>query len=152
PSVLALSRQNLPAVRTEHTDENLCARGAYELAPASSAARVTLLATGSEIEIALKARQLLEAEGIGARVVSMPCLELFEAQPADYRKRILGEGTVRVAIEAAVRYGWDRYIGADGAFIGMTGFGASAPAQELYRHFNITPEAAAAAAKACLSA
>lgn len=152
PSVLALSRQNLPAVRTEHTDENLCARGAYELAPASSAARVTLLATGSEIEIALKARQLLEAEGIGTRVVSMPCLELFEAQPADYRKRILGEGTVRVAIEAAVRYGWDRYIGADGAFIGMTGFGASAPAQELYRHFNITPEAAAAAAKACLGA
>ena len=152
PSVLALSRQNLPAVRTEHTDENLCARGAYELAPASSAARVRRLATGSEIEIALKARQLLEAEGIGTRVVSMPCLELFEAQPADYRKRILGEGTVRVAIEAAVRYGWDRYIGADGAFIGMTGFGASAPAQELYRHFNITPEAAAAAAKACLGA
>jgi transketolase len=152
PSILALSRQNLPTVRTVNTEENLCAKGAYELSPASSNAKVTLIATGSEVEIALAAQKLLEAEGIGARVVSMPCAELFEAQPREYRMKTLGEGTVKVAIEAASRYGWDRYIGADGAFIGMTGFGASAPAKELYRHFNITPEAAVAAAKACLGA
>jgi len=158
PSILALSRQNLPAVRTVHTEENLCAKGGYELSPASSNApissnaKVTLIATGSEVEIALQAQKLLEADGIGARVVSMPCVELFEAQAADYKKKTLGEGTVKVAIEAAVRYGWDRYLGENGAFIGMPGFGASAPAKELYKHFNITPEAAAAAAKACLGA
>lgn len=150
PSLLALSRQNLPTVRTTHTDENLCARGAYELSPATAAAKVTLLATGSEIEIALAAQKLLEAEGIGARVVSMPCLELFDQQSAEYRRKILGEGTVKVAIEAASRYGWDRYIGMDGAFVGMKGFGASAPAKDLYKHFNITPEAAVVAAKALL--
>ncbi|HMM13076.1 MAG TPA: transketolase [Parvibaculum sp.] len=152
PSVLALSRQNLPAVRTTDTDENLCAKGGYELSPASSAAKVTLIATGSEVEIALAAQKLLEAEGIGARVVSMPCVELFEAQSREYKAKTLGEGTVKVVIEAALRYGWDRYIGADGAFIGMTGFGASAPAKDLYKHFNITPEAAVAAAKSCLGA
>lgn len=152
PSILALSRQNLPTVRTTYTEENLCARGGYELSPASSAAKVTLIATGSEVEIALAAQKLLEADGIGARVVSMPCVELFEAQSRDYKAKTLGEGTVKVAIEAALRYGWDRHIGADGAFIGMTGFGASAPAKDLYKHFNITPEAAVAAAKACLGA
>ena len=152
PSILALSRQNLPTVRTAYSEENLCARGGYELSPATAPAKVTLISTGSEIEIALAAQKLLEAEGIGARVVSMPCVELFEAQSRDYKAKTLGEGTVKVAIEAAVRYGWDRYIGADGAFIGMTGFGASAPAKDLYKHFNITPEAAVAAAKACLGA
>jgi transketolase len=152
PSILALSRQNLTPVRTTHTDENLCAKGAYELVPASSLAKVTLIATGSEIEIAVAARQLLEAEGIGTRVVSMPCVELFEAQSRDYKAKMLGQETVKVAIEAASRYGWDRYIGADGGFVGMTGFGASAPAKDLYKHFNITAEAAFAAAKACLKA
>ncbi|HEX7776885.1 MAG TPA: transketolase [Parvibaculum sp.] len=149
PSILALSRQNLPAVRTVHTDENLCAKGGYELSPATAPAKVTLISTGSEIEIALAAQKLLEAEGIGARVVSMPCVELFEAQSRDYKEKTLGQGTVKVAIEAATRYGWDRYIGMDGGFVGMTGFGASAPAKDLYKHFNITPEAAVAAAKAC---
>jgi len=147
PSILALSRQNLPAVRLTDSGENLCARGAYELAPASKQARVTLIATGSEVEIALAAQKLLEADGIGARVISAPCLELFEAQSADYKRKILGEGTVKVAIEAATQYGWDRYIGENGAFIGMQGFGASAPAKDLYKHFNITAEAAAQAAK-----
>lgn len=152
PSVLALSRQNLPTVRTTHTDENLCAKGGYELVAATLPAKVTLIATGSEIEIAVAAQKLLEAEGIGARVVSMPCVELFEAQSKDYKAKTLGDGTVKVAIEAAVQYGWDRYIGPDGGFVGMTGFGASAPASDLYKHFNITAEAAVATAKACLKA
>jgi len=151
PSVLALSRQNLPTVRHTHSEENLCARGAYELSPASAKAEVTLLATGSEVEIALAAQALLEKDGIPARVVSMPCLELFEQQSRDYREEMLGRDTVRIAIEAAIGYGWDRYIGSNGDFIGMTGFGASAPAADLYKHFNITPEAAVAAAKARLS-
>lgn len=150
PSVLALSRQNLPAVRTENTNKNLCARGAYELVPASAKAQVSLLATGSEVEIAIAAQQILERDGIPARVVSMPCLDLFDQQSKDFQAEMLGEGTVKIAIEAAVRFGWDRYIGADGDFIGMTGFGASGPAPELYKHFNITPEAAVAAAKARL--
>ncbi len=129
PSLFALSRQNLPTVRTVHTDEYRVARGAYELTAAEGEAKVTFLATGSEIEIALKARDLLQAEGIGARVVSMPCWELFEQQDETYRDATLQPGTVRVAIEAADRLGWDRYTGERGAFIGMTGFGASAPAR-----------------------
>lgn len=147
PSILALTRQGLPLVRTEHTDENLCARGAYELSPAKGEAKVTLIATGSEVAIALDAQKQLQTEGIGARVVSAPCLELFEQQSAEYKKQILGEGTVRIAIEAAISQGWDRYIGMDGAFVGMTGFGASAPINDLYNHFEITAEAAVAAAK-----
>ncbi len=150
PSLLALTRQNLPTVRTTHTDENLCARGAYEIAPAGSRAKVTFLATGSEVEVAVKARDLLEAEGIGARVVSMPCWELFDQQDETYRERVLGPGTVKVGIEAASPLGWDRYIGPDGAFVGMHSFGASAPAKDLFRHFGITPEAAAEKAKAAL--
>jgi len=152
PSLLALSRQNLPTVRLNHTDENLTARGAYELAPADGLAKVTILATGSEIEIALKARDLLQADGIGTRVVSMPCWALFEQQDATYRETTLGPGTVKVGIEAASPFGWDRYIGRDGAFIGMHGFGASAPAKDVYKHFGITPEAAAEAARAALKA
>ena len=149
PSLLALTRQNLPTVRTEHTEENLCARGAYELAGAKDA-KVTFLATGSEIELALKARDLLAGEGIAARVVSMPCWELFEQQSETYREAILGPGTVRIGIEAAAQTGWDRYIGPKGAFIGMHTFGTSAPYKEAYKHFGITPEAAAQAARAAL--
>ena len=147
PSILALTRQGVPLVRTEHTDENLCARGAYELSPANGEAKVTLIATGSEVGIALEAQKQLQTEGIGARVVSAPCLELFEQQSTEYKKQMLGEGTVRIAIEAAVQYGWERYIGMDGALIGMTGFGGSAPIADLYNHFEITAEAAVAAAK-----
>ena len=149
PSFLALTRQNLVTVRTTHTDENLCAKGAYELA-GSPDAKVTLLATGSEVELAFKARDLLAAENIAARIVSMPCWELFEQQSATYREAVLGPGTVKVAIEAAVRLGWDRYIGSTGAFVGMHGFGASGPYKDVYAHFAITPEAVAEAAKSAL--
>jgi transketolase len=99
---------------------------------------VTLLATGSEVAIALSARQQLESQGIATAVVSMPCWELFEQQPLDYRRQVLGEGTVRVGIEAAVQMGWDRYLGSQGSFVGMRGFGASGPADTLYQHFGIT--------------
>jgi transketolase len=146
PSLLALSRQNLATLRTEHKSENLSARGAYCLAESQGAAQVTFLATGSEVEIAMKARELLAAQGVGARVVSMPCWELFEEQGEDYVQATLNPNTVRVAIEAAAPMGWERYIGKDGAFIGMQGFGASAPYKELYKHFGITAEAAAEAA------
>ena len=150
PSALALTRQNLPTLRTAHTDENLSAKGAYELAAADGAAKVTILATGSEVEIALAARDLLQTKGIGARVVSMPSWELFELQPASYRTAVLGPGTVKVAIEAAIEMGWERYIGEKGRFVGMHGFGASAPAKDLYKHFGITAAAAADAAMAAL--
>jgi len=150
PSVLALTRQNIPTVRTSHTNENLSARGAYEIAPANGEAKVTLLATGSEVSLALEAQKLLKAQDCAARVVSMPCWELFDQQPATYRDAMLGAGTVKVAIEAAAPMGWDRYIGTDGKFIGMHGFGASAPYKDLYRHFGITAEAAAEAALGAL--
>jgi transketolase len=153
PSILALSRQNLPTVRTEHKTKNLTALGGYVLADADGARKVILMATGSEVEIAMAARDLLQAEGIGTRVVSMPCMELFAAQDEGYRKRVLPGGAVRVAIEAAVRQGWDQWLlgergrEAKAAFIGMTGFGASAPAETLYAQFGITAEAVAQAAK-----
>jgi transketolase len=150
PSVMALSRQKVPAVRTVVAGENLSARGAYQLAGAGHPAQVTLFASGSEVSVALGARDLLEADGIGARVVSTPCWELFDAQPEDYQAAVIGETDVRVAVEAGVRMGWDRFIGEAGVFVGMTGFGASAPAEVLYRHFGITAEAVAAAAKAKL--
>jgi transketolase len=146
PSLLALSRQNLATLRTEHKNENLSARGAYCLAESQGGAQVTLLATGSELEIAMKARELLTAQGVGARVVSMPCWELFDEQGEEYVQTTLGPNTIKVAIEAAAPMGWERYIGKDGAFIGMRGFGASAPYKELYKHFGITAEAAAEAA------
>jgi transketolase len=149
PSFLALSRQNLPTVRTTHTDENLSAKGAYVLADAPNA-KVTLFSSGSEIELALKAKELLAAENIAARVVSMPCWELFEKQSATYRESVLGPGTAKVAVEAAVRFGWDRYIGANGQFIGMHTFGASGAYKEVYKHFGITAEAVAEAAKSAL--
>ena len=147
PSALCLSRQNLPAVRTAYSDENLCARGAYVLLEPESRRDVTLLATGSEVHIALKAATLLAAEhNVRAAVVTMPCWELFESQPASYRRDVLGSAP-RVAVEAAARLGWDRWLfgerGERGAFIGMTGFGDSAPAPALYDHFGITPKAVA---------
>jgi transketolase len=150
PSILALTRQNLPTVRTEHTDENLCARGGYVLAPSTGERQVTLIATGSEIEIALEAQKRLQGEGIATAVVSLPCWELFDAQAAHYRDEVLGPDSLRIAIEAGSAFGWERYVGSDGAVIGMTGFGASAPAPDMYRHFGITADAAVAAVKARL--
>ncbi len=141
PSVLALSRQNLPAVRKVHTAQNLVAKGAYVLAEATGKRQVILIATGSEVEIALKARDMLEAEGIGTRVVSMPSMELFAQQDEAYRKRVLPGGPVRVAIEAGVRQGWDRWLlgergkEAKAGFVGMSSFGASAPMERLYKEF-----------------
>lgn len=140
PSVLALSRQNLPTFRIEHSEENLTGYGAYVARKPKRRRDVTLLATGSEVEIAFKGADLLAERGVDAAVVSMPCWELFERQSHEYRRAVLGTAP-RVAIEAAARLGWDRWIGERGRFIGMEGFGASGPAGELYRHFNITPEA-----------
>ncbi|MGH6662306.1 MAG: transketolase-like TK C-terminal-containing protein, partial [Rhodospirillales bacterium] len=148
PSGLVLTRQGLPAVRTRHTDDNLCAKGAYLLADAEGGARrATILATGSEVSIALEARKRLAAEGIRAAVVSMPCWELFDDQDDAYKAQVLGDGGARVAVEAAVRLGWDKYIGTSGGFVGMTGFGASAPGDALFPHFGITVEAVVAAVK-----
>jgi transketolase len=156
PSVLALSRQNLPAVRKTHTNTNMVAKGGYVLAEAAGKRQVILMATGSEVEIALTARDLLEAEGIGTRVVSMPCWELFEEQDAAWRRRVLPPGPVRVAVEAGIRFGWDRWLFGEGGkreksgFIGMHGFGASAPAERLYAEMGITAQATAAKAKSLL--
>jgi transketolase len=142
PSVLALSRQTLPNLRTKIVTENLCARGGYLLAEAeASPQRVTLLASGSEVAIANEARIALEARGIGTALASMPCMSLFDRQPEHYRRSVLGEGTLRVAVEAAVRFGWDRYLGEDGIFIGMNGFGLSGQGPDLYEHFKITSAA-----------
>lgn len=150
PSLLAFSRQDVPTVRTTHTAENLSAKGAYELIGDANA-QVTFLATGSEVGIAVQARDMLAKEGIGARIVSMPCWALFEEQSEQYRERVLGPGTVKIAIEAAVQQGWDRYIGATGRFVGMHSFGSSGPAKDVYRHFHISPEAAVEAAKKALN-
>ncbi len=150
PSTIALTRQNLPAVRKEYSEENLSARGAYELAQASDDAVVTIFATGSEVEIALAARDKLQAHGHPTRVVSVPCFELFEQQSKDYQAAIIGNSKVNIAIEAGIRQGWDRFIGRDGIFIGMHGFGASGPYEKLYEHFGITADAAAAAAEKLL--
>ncbi len=150
PSVIALSRQALEPVRVRPEQQNLSSFGAYEARPSTSEAKVSLFATGSEVAIALKASDLLEGEGIATRVVSMPCWELFEQQSANYRQSILGASSVRIGVEAAVSMGWERYLGTEGGFIGMTGFGASAPYQDAYDHFGITPEAVAQAARARL--
>lgn len=141
PSILSLTRQNLPTLRTEGSAENWVAKGAYVLAEASAAPRVIIIATGSEVEIAMNAREQLEKLNIPTRVVSAPCLELFAKQDKAYQDSILPPGPCRVAIEAALRFGWDRWIGNDGIFIGMTGFGESAPAEQLYKHFGITADA-----------
>ncbi len=147
PSVLALTRQNLPAVRTEHVEENLCAFGAYELETASDDAVVTIFATGSEVEIALAARQQLQSNGHPTRVVSVPSMERFARQSPEYRAAMIGNAPVKVAIEAGVRQAWDALIGQDGIFVGMHGFGASGKYEELYKHFGITAEATVAAAE-----
>ncbi|HTI85030.1 MAG TPA: transketolase, partial [Alphaproteobacteria bacterium] len=146
PSILALTRQNVATLRVAHTDENLSARGAYVLREAEGKPRtVTLIATGSEVEIAVKARDLLAAKNIGAAVVSMPSWERFAAQDEAYRRSVVNPDTVRVSIEAASPFGWEQQVGTDGrgAAIGISSFGASAPAPELYKHFGITAEAMA---------
>ncbi|MEJ6788697.1 transketolase [Brevundimonas sp. BR2-1] len=150
PSAMALSRQKTAAVRTVAASENLSARGAYELRAASGAAKATLFATGTEVPLALAAADALEAEGTPTRVVSVPCFELFFEQPKTYQDSVIGRGTVRVAVEAAIQQGWERFIGEDGGFVGMTGFGASAPAEVLYEKFGVTTEAVVAAVKARL--
>jgi len=145
PTVLVLSRQNLPQLRTSAPADMPCRYGAYELVAAQGEAKVSLFASGSEVEIAVAAQKQLAERGIAARVVSVPALELLLAQPEDKQKAIIGNAPVKVAIEAAVRFGWDAVIGRDGEFIGMHGFGASAPAKDLYKHFGITAEAAVSA-------
>lgn len=152
PAVLALTRQGLPTVRTDDAKDNYSAKGAYILKEASSGQpKVVIMASGSEVEIALGARDLLEDAKIPTRVVSMPSMELFAEQDADYQSRVLGDrGLVRVAVEAAVRQSWDRWLGFDGIFIGMKSFGESAPIKDLYHHFGITKEAVAEAVKAKL--
>jgi transketolase len=149
PSLMALTRQSLPLLRHEPSAENRSAHGAYVLAEAEGARQVTLLATGSEVSIATEAREALAKSGVRAAVVSMPCWELFEAEPQDYRDRVLGTAP-RVAVEAAAEFGWHRWIGEHGAFVGMHGFGASAPGEALYPHFGITPEKVAEAARSLL--
>jgi transketolase len=152
PVTLVFARQALPLMRHRHEDANLSRRGGYVLADAEGGARaVTLLSTGSEVAIAMQARERLQAEGIPTAVVSMPCCERFDAQDRAYRAQVLVPGSVRVAVEAAVRFGWDRYLGERGGFVGMHGFGASGPADVLYEHFDITPSAVAAEAKRLLN-
>ncbi|MCA8880943.1 MAG: transketolase [Rhodobacteraceae bacterium] len=156
PVAMALSRQNLPSLRTEFVGRNEVGRGAYVLADAKGKRQVILMATGSEVSIAMAARDLLQKKHIGTRVVSMPCWELFEQQDEDYRRKVLPAGPVRVGVEAAVRQGWDRWLFGErgkrgkGAFVGMEGFGASAPYEVLYEKFGITPEAVAAEAESLL--
>ncbi|MEM7462830.1 MAG: transketolase [Pseudomonadota bacterium] len=146
PSALALTRQNLAAVRHEYEAENLCSRGAYELRPASNEAQVTLFASGSEVHVALEAQTMLEESGVATRVVSVPCVELFDKQSEEYRNSVIGEAPARVAVEAAVKQGWERFIGEKGAFVGMDSFGASGPYEDLFDHFGITADAVVAAA------
>ena len=149
PSVISLTRQGLPTVRVDHKTANLVEKGAYVLAEAEGKRRAILLATGSEVSVALAAREILQAEEIGTRVVSMPCWEMFERQDEAYRKRVLPAGPVRVGIEAGTRFGWDRWLSGErgrrekAGFIGMHGFGASAPAGVLYEKFGITADATA---------
>ena len=146
PTVLALTRQNLPQLRKDAPNDNPCSHGGYELVAAQGDAKVSFFASGSEVEIAVDAQKQLAERGIPARVVSVPSLELLLSQPEDRKAKIIGNAPVKIAIEAAVRWGWDAVIGQDGQFVGMHGFGASAPAKDLYKHFGITAEAAVNAA------
>jgi transketolase len=146
PSVLALTRQNLPQLRKGLDDRNRCVNGAYEISPSQGAAEVSIFATGSEVSLAVEAQKLLASQGVPARVVSVPCFELFLAAPDQARRTVIGDAPVKIAVEAAVRQGWDAIIGSDGTFVGMSTFGASAPYKELYRHFGITAEKVAEAA------
>ncbi|MDU8929182.1 transketolase [Alisedimentitalea sp. MJ-SS2] len=156
PSVLALTRQGLPTLRTEHKQKNLVSQGAYVLAEAEGKRQAILMATGSEVSVAMAARELLQAEGIGTRVVSMPCWELFEQQDEAYRRKVLPAGPVRVGIEAGARLGWDRWLAGErgravkSGFVGMDGFGASAPAGTLFEKFGITAEAVAEKVKSLM--
>ncbi|MFN7451546.1 MAG: transketolase [Alphaproteobacteria bacterium] len=147
PSILALSRQAVPSLRRDYVTENLSARGAYILREASSDPRVVLIGTGTELHLCVEAQAQLEAKGIPTRVVSMPSMTRFAKEPKRYQQQVLGEGTRRIAVEAALGMGWERWLGDDGIFIGMTGFGASAPAPDLYQHFGITVEAIVKAAE-----
>jgi transketolase len=146
PSVLALTRQNLPQLSKNFLDSNRCAAGAYEIAAAEGKADVSIFATGSEVAIAVDAKKLLAAKGVSARVVSVPCFELLLEAPEAARRAVIGDAPVKVGVEAAIRQGWDAIIGSDGVFVGMNGFGASAPYKDLYKHFGVTPEAVADAA------
>ncbi len=146
PSVLALTRQNLPQLSQNFLATNRCAAGAYEIAAAEGKAAVSIFATGSEVAIAVEAKKLLAAKGVSARVVSVPCFELLLEAPEAARRAVIGDAPVKVGVEAAIRQGWDAIIGSDGVFVGMTGFGASAPYKDLYKHFGVTPEAVADAA------
>jgi transketolase len=147
PSVLALTRQALPLLRLGRGEGNRCSAGAYEIVPAEKPiSDVSLFATGSEVPIAVEARKFLRQRDVSARVVSVPCFELFRASPATRRREVIGNARVNVAVEAAVRQGWDEIIGSDGGFVGMTGFGASAPYKDLYKHFGITAEKVATVA------
>ena len=146
PSVLALTRQNLPQLSQNFLDSNRCAAGAYEIAAADGKADVSIFATGSEVAIAVEAKNLLAAKGVAARVVSVPCFELLAEAPEAARRAVIGDAKVNIGVEAAIRQGWDAIIGSDGVFVGMTGFGASAPYKDLYKHFGVTAEAVAAAA------
>ncbi|MCA0423408.1 MAG: transketolase [Proteobacteria bacterium] len=150
PSVFALSRQNLPQLRKAYTTKNLVSLGAYELIPADGKAEVSIFASGSEVSLAVEARKLLAEKGIQARVVSVPCHDLFSQQPEAYRKKVIGRAKVRIGVEAGIRLTWDSIIGSDGLFIGMTGFGASGPASKVYQHFGITAAAVAEAAMRAL--
>jgi transketolase len=143
PTVLALTRQNLAPARLTAEKTNLCAKGAYEVSPASGKALATIFASGSEVELAINAQKLLKEKGIAARVVSVPSLELFLAQGEDYRAKVIGDAPVKIAVEAAMRFGWDAVIGPDGLFVGMSSFGASAPYKDVYKNFGITAEAVA---------
>jgi transketolase len=140
PSVMALTRQNLPQLRRTLDERNKCLAGAYEISPAQGKAEVAIFATGSEVSLAVEAQKLLAAQGVQARVVSVPCFELFQASSDEARRAVIGDAPVKIGVEAAVRMGWDAIIGSDGAFVGMTGFGASGPYKELYKHFGITAE------------
>jgi len=146
PCAMALTRQNLPQLRNRLDEDNICAQGAYEIAGPDGPASVSIFATGSEVSIAVDAAKKLAEKGVAARVVSVPCFELFFEQPDDVRAAIIGNARVKIGVEAAVRMGWDAIIGADGIFVGMHSFGASAPYKELYKHFGITAEAIADAA------
>ena len=150
PSALALTRQNLPQLRLANDADNKCANGAYEISKADGEAKVSIFASGSEVSLAVEAQKLLAARGIPTRVVSVPCMDLLLELPKAQRDAIIGKAPVKVGVEAAIRQGWDAVIGSDGVFVGMDGFGASAPYKDLYRHFGITAEAVADAAQARL--
>jgi transketolase len=150
PSILALTRQNIPQLRRDHDERNRCAAGAYEISPAQGQAQVSIFATGSEVSIVIEAQKLLAAKAIPTRVVSVPCFELFLAAAEEVRKTVIGSAPVKIAVEAAVRQGWDAIIGSDGDFVGLSDFGASAPYKDLYKHFGITAERVAETALARL--